>query len=175
VLLSSDTIIAGLAGIEIGAFQALEAVSNDAVAAEIAGSIMGHSGRCTKGDARNWHRLSRTRGLGGVHRPNVHHHLAWSMQSDELVTGAIGDSFGGVMLRGFGHHASITEIEVTTIKTLVADADNRIHAAPITRHTSMGDRGGLLILVCLGDGRCWEETTCTTLTAGTTSTCKGQC
>lgn len=176
VLFSSDAIIACLAGIKIGAFQTLEAVSNDAVAAEIAGSIMGHSGGCAERDARNWRRLSKTRGLGCVHMPDVHHHLAWSVQSDELVTGgAIRNSLGNVVLRGLSHHASVTEIEVRAINTLVANADNRVHAAPITGHTSVGDRGGLLILVYLCDGCCWEETLRMTLTAGATSTCRGQC
>jgi hypothetical protein len=101
VLLSSNTVIASLACIEVGALEALEAGTNNAVAAKIAGSVMCDTSGCTQGSdcwssrSIRWIHCRHTRVL---HRPDVYNHLARGVKRNELMSyGAGSNAIGFIM------------------------------------------------------------------------------
>ncbi|CCA75161.1 hypothetical protein PIIN_09145 [Serendipita indica DSM 11827] len=135
---------AGLAHIEVGALQALEAVPGNVIRAEFTDDGV-HDTRwglwvnlwdwCTCGS-----RL-RSRGLWNAHRPDVHEHSTWSMERDKLMS-SLWIAKRGAMLIDLVDHAGIAKVEVGTVETLVGNSNDRVDGATITRDGSALEREG---------------------------------
>lgn len=145
---------ASLARVEIGALDALVAFTHDAVLAEIARSIVEDTSssrsrsscscRFCRSGIGNWSCNWRG-GLLIRHRPDMNHHLSWSMKCDKLMRSISstmsGTSDGQMVALRLVDHASIAKVKVGAIETLVADANDGLHAATITGDAFMPDGG----------------------------------
>jgi hypothetical protein len=136
MLFSNDAGIAGFASVVIGALEALEAHTDDAVEAEIARGVMdGAIWRSWSGSG-----LVCNRGVDAVmHRANVDHNLAWSVERDELVI-----SKGVLVFLNLVYHACIAVVKVGAVEALVANTDNRIGLAAVASDAHVLDGSRLV-------------------------------
>jgi hypothetical protein len=137
VLFFNDALVACLASIIVWALEALEAIADDAVEAEVASGVMdGTRHALCSGGNFGCDRCV----ILIAHGTNVDHNLARSVERNKLVI-----SKGTLVLSDLVYHAGVAIVKVWAIEALVANTDNGIGLAAVASNTHVLDGRSRLI------------------------------